>query len=377
MNSVDFTALHEVADSLMTDASDEELHSTEQEQLRTERLSYHQGPTSIEKLTGGNMKLTDMQLDGKSRSREHAENQATGCERSSQQPDQQESSKSWFSNLLPGSKSSSVPLKEAERALGDCNEARLAGLEKENEELREQVKNYVDTAKVQQESFDLAYKAVVSERDEQLAKQAQEYGDAINALQQAADSQIQGAQDSMRDLSQEVEKSRREYEQQIEDHERTISRMQAARLKTVDATQWAPMENSDVEHRLKSILSRVRQWATEYAMLSIEDTLEPKNFTAVAQQLVKRGLVIAPDRLRDMLKRNKAMQKAEKAFAMLLTAAVSCDLLREVIGDPFFAFVGGNDEKTLLNYRVGKSADRLVDSIKTSEYYNASSSEIC
>lgn len=63
-----------------------------------------------------------------------------------------------------------------------------------------------------------------------------------------------------------------------------------------------------------------------------------------------------PERVLQVLREHKPMQKPGKASAMLLAAVVSFDIMFEVVSNPFFAFAGGSNEQVNATYRSLRSS---------------------
>lgn len=161
---------------------------------------------------------------------------------------------------------------------------------------------------------------------------------------------VQGAQRKARDMGEKYEasqKSCRELEKEILTLNGTVRSMQSARMESADATRWPSRSASTIEHDLKVIFSHVRQWANSHSKLPFEELFHNQRFDTTVNRLVDRGCVVDPARLHECLMRNKGMQKPGKASSLLLTAAVTCEIVQKIIGDPFFAFTGRPQEHTL------------------------------
>lgn len=125
----------------------------------------------------------------------------------------------------------------------------------------------------------------------------------------------------------------------------------------MEASQWAPLETSDIEGRLGSIQLRVRKWSTEHAMLTFDQIADPKGFSNIIRALATRGCVMRPDELHECLMTTKSMRKPGKASAVLLSAGVMHEIMRTIIANPYFAFLGRPGEYLL----QGDQADALAN----------------
>lgn len=161
---------------------------------------------------------------------------------------------------------------------------------------------------------------------------------------------VQGAQQKARDMGKKYEASQkfcRELEKEILTLNGTVRSMQSAQMESADATRWPSRSASTIEHDLKVLFSHVRQWANSHSKLPFEELFHNQRFHTTVNLLVDRGCVVDPARLHQCLIRNKGMQKPGKASSLLLTAAVTCEIVQKIIGDPFFAFTGRPQEHTL------------------------------
>lgn len=172
----------------------------------------------------------------------------------------------------------------------------------------------------------------------------------VHDSHEKATRKVQGAQKMAWDMSEKCEASRRlcrELENEISTLKGTVRSMQSAQMESADATRWPSQPASTIEHKLKVLLSHVRQWANRHSKLPLEELSENQTFNTIVNRLVDRGCLADPVRLMKCLRDSKIMQKPGKAFSLLLTAAVSFEIMQKIIGDPFFAFAGRSEDNML------------------------------
>lgn len=193
-------------------------------------------------------------------------------------------------------------------------------------------------------------------------------------IQEQAMRAMQGAQKKARDMSERYEASQRicrELEKEISTLKGTVRSMQSAQMESADATRWPSQSASTIEHKLKVLLSHVRQWANRHAKLPFEELSDNQTFITTVNGLVDRGCVADPARLLECLMRSKGMQRPGKASSLLLTAAVTCEIMQKIIGDPFFAFTGQPQEHTL-PANCGQALTMLLEWLKDSKSWRSS-----
>ena len=77
--------------------------------------------------------------------------------------------------------------------------------------------------------------------------------------------------------------------------------------------------------------------------------------------LLQVGCTTVPDSLQMKLLAHRPLHRGSRAAAMLLTAAVSCELFRSVFRSPFFAFVGADGQDDVLRQSQARAIDGLLD----------------
>lgn len=187
---------------------------------------------------------------------------------------------------------------------------------------------------------------------------------------------VQGAQKMAWDMSERYEASQRlcrELEKEISTLKVTVRSMQSAQMESADATRWPPQPASTIEHKLKVLLSHVRQWANRHAKLPFEELSDNRTFQNTVNGLVDRGCLQDPARLLKCLMNSKVMQNPGKASSLILTAAVTFDITHKIIGDPFFAFSGRPEEDTL-SAHYGQVLTGLLKELKSSKSWQSSES---
>ncbi|EME38936.1 hypothetical protein DOTSEDRAFT_180949 [Dothistroma septosporum NZE10] len=131
------------------------------------------------------------------------------------------------------------------------------------------------------------------------------------------------------------------YEVQLDRLRAQVKVMQEASLRNVEAEHWAPLAVSDIDRKLKAILSDVKQWSVKYATMSLQDMIASPRFHHIGFRLQDESCTSSTQNLLEKLARNTSMiKKPGKAAALLLAALVSSVVMRRIIHDPFFAFVG-------------------------------------
>lgn len=193
-------------------------------------------------------------------------------------------------------------------------------------------------------------------------------------IQEQAMRAMQGAQKKARDMSERYEASQRtcrDLEKEISTLKGTVRSMQSAQMESADATRWPSQSASTIEHKLKVLLSHVRQWANRHAKLPFEELSDNQTFRTTVNGLVDRGCVADPARLLECLMRSKGMQRPGKASSLLLTAAVTCEIMQKIIGDPFFAFTGQPQEHAL-PADCGQALTMLLGWLKDSKSWRSS-----
>ncbi|CAK1359213.1 hypothetical protein CB0940_05459 [Cercospora beticola] len=197
---------------------------------------------------------------------------------------------------------------------------------------------------------------VISEADAKAARDMKELRNTANQQILAA----KRAASDLRDQSQGAQKTCRKLEAQIEQQLETIRGMQAARMKSVESTQWAPIANSEIQSELKSIVARVRQWAIECSALFRDQGLDSKGFARLVCASIDKGCAANAFSLHGHLAQNKSTSKPGKAAAMLLAAVASFEIMHKIIGNPFFIFAGQLDED-MLHETEAKSMANLIE----------------
>lgn len=185
----------------------------------------------------------------------------------------------------------------------------------------------------------------------------------IDQMKQEAAILRHGQEQAQRQKQQSEEACTR-YEQQVQALETTVRSLQEGALQSVESTQWAPMAVSAIEHRLQDILTRVKQWSQQASKLSIDQVLERGYFEEMAASLESLDCLKSPELLRSSIRANKAMQKSGKAQIMLLTAAISSMIFRQVIGDTCFQFAGDQDDGIVLSKGQGNSLYRIIELVR-------------
>ncbi|KXS95914.1 hypothetical protein AC578_5203 [Pseudocercospora eumusae] len=168
-----------------------------------------------------------------------------------------------------------------------------------------------------------------------------------------------------------AEKACKEYEQRLEHFEKIVREMQSSALRSVESAQWAPLATSEIEQKLKSLLTDVRQCAQKYAKLPIEEVLDPKRFENISTTLIGSKCLNQPELFRDTLSKNSAMKKATKAHGLIFAAHLSSIVLRHIIADPFFAFQGITDEDGVSNEDNGVQLRTLMKVLTASDEASA------
>lgn len=285
------------------------------------------------------------------------------------QNEQQPESPGLLSTIMSHISGATPPMQENNGAMYERARARLVDLEIRNEQLEESVENYRRKLVDQEEGAAHYHERVQSWANSYEASQAKQHADIlaecrnkIKDVHQEAETQIKASEKEK--LS--VQSTCRKYEDKIEALEATISKLQNAQLQSLEAMHWAPMATKDIEHELKSLMGRVRQWSTENTTLDIGQIMEAVRFDSNAEKLVSRGCISDPEQLRKALTGSKAMQKPGKAASLLLTALVTFEVMTKIVGDPFFAFVGKQTEKELgvLKAKHGAVLSHLRDWIE-------------
>lgn len=178
----------------------------------------------------------------------------------------------------------------------------------------------------------------------------------LNIVQQESNSKIDVANLRATEATKEVsklQKTCRDFEEKIKAHETTIGRLQSARFKAVEASHWAPLEASAIEHQFASILLRVRKWSSEHALFIVDQVVDPEGFSNIIKALAERGCVVRPEKLHECLLTNKSMRKPGKASTVLLSAGVMHDIMQTIISDPYFAFLGKGHGNLLEDHHAG------------------------
>lgn len=175
--------------------------------------------------------------------------------------------------------------------------------------------------------------------------------------------------------NQDLEKRCTSFETEIERLRAQVKVMQEASLRNVEAEHWAPLSVSDIDRKLKTILSDVKQWSAKYAQSSLQNMIASPRFYLVGFRLQEEGCTGSTQGLLEKLGQNRSMSKKPgKAAALLLAALVSSVIMRRIINDPFFAFVG-EDDSTLLLKSDAVGLDHIFAQLLLSKCYTCLRSE--
>lgn len=136
----------------------------------------------------------------------------------------------------------------------------------------------------------------------------------------------------------------------------TIRTLQEAHLQSVESTRFVPIATSDIQQSLSNLQTRVRQWAKKWFELPFDQFIQSTAFAQLSRGLVKRGCLVDDEKIYHVLLSKDAVQKPGRASVLLLGAAVFTDILANVVGDPYFGFVGGDH----LSSPVGAALRDLV-----------------
>ncbi|KAM3421122.1 hypothetical protein BST61_g1535 [Cercospora zeina] len=293
-------------------------------------------------------------------------------------PEHQAKSSGVLSSMVAILNGSSAPNKESNRAMKEHYETLLANAKQENETLAKDLLRYREKLHIQKREEKDAIHALTDKangiiaenydiHERQMDREKNAHSRELNRMKQECAAHTEAA----RKEKNMAEASCKKLEHEFEVMEKKIRDLQSVQLQSVEAVQWAPHSHSDIEHKLKSILARVRQWATEYSFLDIDEVLDPGFFADVATHLKNRGCIGDADLLYNALGSNRSMKKPGKAFSMVLAADVSFEIMLKTIGDPFCAFVGSAEEQHVLGDRHAKCFRAFVQLIKTCDVAGA------
>jgi hypothetical protein len=190
-----------------------------------------------------------------------------------------------------------------------------------------------------------------------------EHETAIQELQEALSAESTRAE--------EAEKALKSITAKTESLGATIRSLQAARLKTVEVSQWEPLGSENIEHRFKSLMQSVRAWSGKYSILPFEEIFQDRNFEAIHELLWKRRCVGELQDLKAAVENSKAMRKPGKASGLFLAAAASSEICTKIINDPFFAFVGETGQDYVLWQNTARQLKRLLHLIKLGNHRTA------
>lgn len=154
------------------------------------------------------------------------------------------------------------------------------------------------------------------------------------------------------------------YEKKIAALTKDLRKMQEAKLKDIEAVRWVPLSPSTVERKLNSIVSDIKRWADKYATFDVDHVLG--HLDCISERLLAEGCISSGDSLRDAIMDSIKVQKPGKAAALLLSALVSTLLMRDVVGQPFFAFTA-TENSHRLRKRDGMVLQKLMDRIMESK----------
>lgn len=147
---------------------------------------------------------------------------------------------------------------------------------------------------------------------------------------------------------------------QIEELQKGLNNMISHKLRGFD-TSWLPDSIDEIDRKLKIILSAVKQWSEKHAEVPFDKVIWAMEKDDFKQILLETGCTTVPDSLRWKLLAHRPLQRGSKAAAMLLAAAVSCELFRTIFGCPFFAFVGAEDQEEVLRHSQSRAVEGLLD----------------
>lgn len=132
---------------------------------------------------------------------------------------------------------------------------------------------------------------------------------------------------------------------------------------------WLPNSVDEIDHKFEGILRRIKGWSKKYANCPFEHFCE--SLGAKGHILVRSGCIKSADKLREGLLASASMNsrtRPNRAIVMVLSAAVSCEIFKAVLGDPTFAFVGADDQNTVLRVSQGKALRTLMRVVSKRKY---------
>ncbi|KAF2209479.1 hypothetical protein CERZMDRAFT_100274 [Cercospora zeae-maydis SCOH1-5] len=293
-------------------------------------------------------------------------------------PEHQAKSSGVLNSMVSMLTGSSAPHKESLRAMEEHYETLLANAKWENEVLGKDILRYREKLHTQKREEEDALQSLADEahrniakdknnHERQMIRERNAHSWELHRVKQDCSTHIEAAKKE----KEMAENSCKKLEHEFEVMERKIRDLQSVQLQSVEAVKWAPHSHSDIEHKLKSIFARVRQWATEYSFLDIDQVLDPDFFADMATRLKNRGCIGDANLLYHALCSNKSMKKPGKAFAMVLAADLSFEIMLETIGDPFCAFVGRGEDKYVLGERHARCFRALVQLIRNCDVAGA------
>lgn len=291
-----------------------------------------------------------------------------------------------------------APAREAEQALMEQNEARLAEFESENKELEKEVSKLLKQLDSRERQFEQDAEEINQEWDRCITDMERDHEDEVKKLKRQHDEEIKKRDEQIKKCNEQIkkyneqnnqrieaakresnitkaqdqagQKSCRALEKQIQALNATVRSLQTASLQSVEAEQWAPLSSSDVDHQLRSIFSQVKQWSEEYGSLILAQRPGVEGLQRIVCLLNNRGCVPFPEKFLIGLARGKRIKKSAKVAAVLLAAAVSSDIVQSIIGDPTFAFVGDVD-KDLLQKHEGKAFRDVIAHVGLGMHFSA------
>ena len=152
--------------------------------------------------------------------------------------------------------------------------------------------------------------------------------------------------------------------------EDSLKRMQEEAFRHTDDARWQPQSATDLEYSLNNIVSRVKQWCEGHVAGDPDPAEEQRHLVKLCEELAKRNLISSPQRVADVLSGRAAHHFAvpRKVSRFLVAAALTADLFSEIIADPFFAFVGKNEEERVLREVDGEAVDHLLTIVSHCAY---------
>lgn len=266
---------------------------------------------------------------------------------------------------------------ESAHAIKERSDGRITRMESEFDRLQKAYGRLERHARLREHAFEaqrLQDHNLIEEHNVRYDKLRALCEQKVHDSHEKATRTVQGAQKMAWDMSEKFEASQRlcrELEKEISTLKGTVRSMQSAQMESADATRWPSQPASTIEHKLKVLLSHVRQWANRHSKLPLEELSENQTFNTIVNRLVDRGCLADPVRLMKCLRDSKIMQKPGKAFSFLLTAAVSFEIMQKIIGDPFFAFAG-RSEANVLPAHYGQVLTELLKFLNDSESWASS-----